>query len=420
MGQTFAEKLLAKKSGKAKVDPGEIVEVSPDLVMSHNASWRVIRQFRNFGGKKVLDPERIVMVLDHRSPADSAQSANNYNLIREFAAEQQIKWFYGIEAGICHQVLMENGHVLPGTLIPGTDSHCTTYGALGAFGTGIGFTEVTSIWVMGKLWLKVPESVKIVLKGRFHFGTFARDLMLSLSKIFTTRGCSYKAVEFHGPALREMDISERTTLANVTTEMGAKTAYVEVDEVTRNYLKNRAKKEYEEIHPDPDANYHRVTEIDLATIEPSVALPHRPDNVVPISQAPQDKIHEAYIGSCTNGNLEDLAAAARVLKGRRIHPGTRLIVTPATKEVYLDAIKEGYIQTLVESGAAILNAGCGACAGGFQAALGDGERCIASINRNFMGRMANPKAFIFLASPATVAATAIEGKIADPRKYIEE
>ena len=418
MGLTLAEKVLARTSGRAQVTPGEIVDAFPDVVMSNTATWRSIKQFHSVGVNELRDPDRIVVVLDHISPAKSEVDANNHATIREFVKRHGIKNFYDVNAGIAHVVMMEKGHVLPGQLILGTDSHSTIYGALGAFGTGVGFTEVTSVWLTGKLWMKVPESIKIVLKGSLSAGVFSKDLMLKLIGDLTANGCTYKSVEFCGDLTSRLSVSERMTLSNLAMELGAKCAMVAPDEATMKFLQGRTSKPVEMIRPDPDARYAKEVTIDADTLEPMVSCPHQVDNVKSVSELKGVKIHQAFLGSCANAKLDDLAIAAGILKGHSIHPNVRMIVTPASRDIYVQAAKEGIVATLVESGAIITNPGCGACAedGG---TLGDGEVCLSTGNRNFLGRMGNRNSFIYLSSPATLAASAIRGEIADPREFVK-
>lgn len=416
MGLTLAEKVLARTAGRSTVSPGEIVDAHPDVIMSNTATWRSIKQLKAVGVDKLIDPDRAVVVLDHISPAKSEGDANNHSLIRQFVREHGIRNFYDVNAGIAHVVMMENGHVLPGLLILGTDSHSTIYGALGAFGTGVGFTEVTSVWLTGKLWMKVPESIRVVLRGVFSPGVFPKDLMLRLIGDLTANGCTYKAVEFSGDLSSRLTVSERMTLCNLSMELGAKTAFVQPDEVTRNYLEGRTRRKVSLIAPDPDARYIREVTVDASTLEPMVSCPHQVDNVKPVSALKGVRIQQAFLGSCANAKLDDLAVAARILKGRSVHPGVRLIVTPASRSVFLQASKNGILADLVDSGALITNPGCGACAedGG---TLGDGEVCLSTGNRNFLGRMGNRNSSIYLSSPATLAASAIKGEIADPREF---
>src|SRR5215468_3130599 len=418
MGMTIAEKILAKKSGLSTVSPGQIVDAYPDLVMSHTATWRSVSVMEKVGATKLYDPDRIAIVLDHIAPAKTEKNASAQQKSRNFARKYGIRKFYDVDAGIAHLVLMEAGHVAPGDLIVGTDSHCTIYGSLGALGTGIGYTEVTSVWLTGKLWMKVPDTYKIQLNGRFSTGVSSKDLMLHLIGTLGADGCTYKSVEFYGTLFDELSVSERMTMTNLAMEMGVKCAFVPPDHKTRAYLDGRLKdRTYEEVHADADAVYANTIEVDVSKLEPMVACPHEVENTKPIGEIKGTRINQVFLGSCANAKFEDLAVAASILKGRRIHPDVRFIITPGSKEIMLEAMKTGVLATLVESGGTLTNPGCGACAGD-GGILADGEVCLSTANRNFLGRMGSSKASIYLCSPATLAASAIEGVIADPRDFM--
>ncbi len=417
MGKTFAEKILSLKSGQ-DARAGDIVTVKPDFVMSHDNSAAIIKNFEKIGIERVAIPDRIVIILDHVVPASTVEYAENHKLIRNFVRQQGIEHFYDINTGICHQVFCEEGFALPSTLSLGADSHTTTYGALGAFSAGIGRTEVAALWATGEIWLRVPETIKIVIKGKLPEGVYAKDVVLHIISTVGADGATYKAVEFTGEVVENFSVASRMVLANMAAEMGAKAGYVPPDDVTLEYLKGRAKKEFELIKSDPDASFEKVLEFDVSGLVPQVAAPHTVDNVKPIQEVEGLEIHQALIGTCTNGRVEDLEVAARILKGRRVHPGVRLLVFPASWKVYIEALKRGILQQLVEAGAVIMNPGCGPCLGAHQGILASGERVISSSNRNFRGRMGSKEAEIYLASPATVAASALEGKITDPRKYL--
>jgi 3-isopropylmalate/(R)-2-methylmalate dehydratase large subunit len=392
MGMTIAEKILAKKSGHASVTPGQIVDAYPDLVMSHTATWRSVSVMEKIGATKLYDPDRIAIVLDHISPAKTEKNAIDQQKSRNFARQFGIRKFYDIDAGIAHLVLMEAGHVAPGDLIVGTDSHCTIYGSLGALGSGIGYTEVTSVWLTGKLWMKVPETYRIRLDG-----------------------CTYKSVEFYGAMIADLSVSERMTMTNLAMEMGVKCAFVPPDEKTREYLEGRLKdRPYKELHADSDAVYSREIVVDLDKLGPMIACPHEVENTKPIEDVVGTHIDQVFLGSCANAKYEDLAVAAGILKGRRIHPDVRFIITPGSREIMLEAMRSGVLATLVESGGVLTNPGCGACAGD-GGIMADGEVCLSTANRNFLGRMGSSKAEIYLCSPATLAASAIAGVISDPR-----
>jgi homoaconitate hydratase family protein len=418
MSQTIAEKILAKKAGVAKVSPGQIVDAYPDLVMSHTATWRSVSVMKKIGAKKLYDPNRLAIVLDHISPAKTEKYAADQQTSRNFAREFGIEKFYDIDAGIAHLVLMEHGHVKPGDLIVGTDSHCTIYGALGALGSGIGYTEVASIWVTGKLWLKVPSTIKLTLSKRFAPGVSAKDLMLYLIGTLGADGAGYKSVEFYGSALADMSISERMTMANLAMEMGSKCVFVPPDEKTREWLLPRLKDpaSYQPVFADSDAVYEQSLDIDLSTLVPMVSCPHQVENTKPVTEVVGTRIDQAFLGSCANGKYEDLAVAASILKGKKIDPRVRLIVTPGSKQIMLEAMRTGVLATLMESGALVTNPGCGACAGD-GGMMADGEVSLSTANRNFVGRMGSRKSSIYLSSPATLAASALKGAIADPREF---
>jgi len=417
MGKTIAEKILAAKSGKSEVNPGEIVEAYPDLVMSHTATWRSVSVMDKVGASKLYDPNRLAVVLDHIAPAKSEKNASDHQACRTFVRKYGVQKFYDVDAGIAHLVLMENGHVAPGDLIVGTDSHCTIYGSLGALGTGIGYTEVTSVWITGKLWMKVPETFKVILNRELSPGVYSKDLMLHLIGSLGADGCSYKSVEFYGSS-ENLSVSERMTMTNLAMEMGVKCAFVPPDANTREYLQGRLadQSRYRPVYADQDAAYEKEITVDLATLEPMVACPHEVQNTKPIGQVQGTKIDQAFLGSCANAKYEDLAVAARILKGRRIHPDVRFIITPGSKAIMLEAAQTGVLQTLLESGGMFTNPGCGACAGD-GGVMADGEVCLSTANRNFLGRMGSSKAEIYLSSPATLAASAIAGRIADPREF---
>jgi homoaconitate hydratase family protein len=418
MGMTIAEKILATKSNTARVVPGQIVDAYPDLVMSHTATWRSVSVMKRIGATRLYDPNRLAIVLDHISPAKTEKYAKDQQTSRNFAREYGIEKFYDVDAGIAHLVLMEHGHVKPGDLIVGTDSHCTIYGALGALGSGIGYTEVTSVWVTGKLWMKVPTTLKFSLDGRFAAGVSAKDLMLHLIGKLGADGCGYKSAEFYGSAMPSMSISERMTMANLAMEMGSKCVFVPPDAQTQAWVQGRLKDpaSYQPVYADPDAVYEQEIKVNLSGLVPMVACPHQVENTKPVSDVVGTKIDQAFLGSCANGKYEDLEIAAGILRGKRIDPRVRLIVTPGSKQIMLQAMKSGVLQTLIESGALVTNPGCGACAGD-GGTMADGEVSLSTANRNFIGRMGSNKSSIYLSSPATVAASALKGTISDPREF---
>jgi len=416
MGLTFAEKLLAAKAGEARVRPGQIIEASPDVAMSHDNAGLVITQFKRIGVDRVWDPSKIVIPLDHRVPAESTKTANAHKMIREFVKAQGITAFYDVREGVCHQVMVEKAHVLPGALALGTDSHTTSYGCVAAFGTGIGATEMAAVWATGKLWLRVPESIRVDAAGGFPDMVYPKDLILYLVGRLGVEGANYCSVEFHGPAVAAMGIPGRFTLCNLAMEMGAKNAVVPYDRVTGDFLNGIGAGHGTAFLPDGDAEYVRKEICDVSRLAPQVACPHSVDNVRPVEEVAGKKIDQVVLGSCTNGRIEDLEVAAAIISGKRIHPDVRMLVVPASRTILLEAMKCGAIQKLVEAGAVLVNPGCGPCLGAHEGILGDGEVCLASTNRNFKGRMGSPTSEVYLASPATVAASALTGKITDPRR----
>ncbi len=415
MGKTIAEKILGGKVGRRDVSANEIVEADVDIAMSHENADMVLKAFRNIGIPKVWDPEKIVIIFDHRVPAESERTATTHKRLRGFVEEQGIKNFYDVGEGICHQLLPEKGYTRPGEILVGTDSHTTTHGAFGVLSTGIGATEMAGVWATGRLWFKVPETIKITVKGKFKGMVTSKDLILHIIGTLGADGADYKAVEFSGDTIEEMSIAGRMVLSNLSMEMGAKCAFVLPDEKTIKYVRERTDKPFEPVLPDPDAEYLKRLDVDVSTLEPKIACPHSVDNVKDVRDVKGIKINQALIGSCTNGRLEDLDAAAKVIEGKSIHPKVRMLVIPASREILLEAIKKGYIETFIRAGALILNPGCGPCLGAHQGVLAPSEVCISSTNRNFQGRMGSPESFVYLASPATVAASAIKGEITDPR-----
>jgi 3-isopropylmalate/(R)-2-methylmalate dehydratase large subunit len=417
MGYTFAEKVLARKAGLERVVPGQIVTVRPDKLLTHDNTSAIAGQFRKIGVEKMADPNISVIVLDHVTPAANETYATNHRIVREFVASQGIEAFYDIGEGICHQVLPEKGHAWPGAVIVGSDSHTPTHGAFGAFAAGIGRTEAAAVMATGEIWLRVPDSFRIVVNGRLPERVSAKDVILHIIGDLRADGADYRSVEFTGEAIREMSIAGRMVLTNMAAEMGAKNGVVEPDEVTRAWLQGRVTNGFEEIHADPDASYERAIEYDVSNLAPQVARPHTVDNVVAVTDATvNDKpINQALVGTCTNGRLEDLAAAAEILRGKKIDPNVRLLVLPASREVLLAAIAQGIVSDLVTAGATLLNPGCGPCLGAHEGCMAPGEVTISTANRNFKGRMGSKEAFIYLASPATVAASALTGVITDPR-----
>jgi 3-isopropylmalate/(R)-2-methylmalate dehydratase large subunit len=411
---TIAEKILARASGKQRVNINDIVMARVDVAMSHENADVVLRSFRDIGIDKVWDNERIVILFDHRIPADSERTAATHQRLRAFVKEQHIKHFYDQKEGICHQVLPEFGHDVPGEVLVGTDSHTTTHGAFNVFATGIGATEMAGVWATGELWLRVPESIKINIKGRFRPFVGAKDLILYIIGELRSDGANYQAVEFHGPTISRMSIASRMVLSNLSMEMGAKVAFVLPDAKTIDYVKKRTDRKFEAALPDKDAHYIKEIDIDVSDMAGQVACPHAVDNVKKVSEVTGMKIDQALIGSCTNGRLEDLAIAAQIIGQNTIHKNTRLLIIPASRRVYIEALKKGYIEIFVKAGALVINPGCGPCLGAHQGLLAPQEVCLATTNRNFKGRMGSPQSFVYLASPATVAASALRGEITEP------
>jgi homoaconitate hydratase family protein len=423
MGMTLAEKILARASGRERVWPDQIVVARVDLAMSHENADLVRKSFLEIGLARVWDPSKIVIVFDHRIPAESEKTATTQKAVREFVAAQGIEHFYDVgRGGICHQVLPENGHVWPGMVLVGTDSHTTTHGAFGAFATGIGATEMAGVWAEGALWFKVPSTLRIEVEGEFRPWVSAKDLILYIIGKLGADGADYRAVEFDGPAIRRMTVASRMVLANLAMEMGAKVAFTPVDEIVLDYLRPRVAGKLEMIAADADAVYERVIRVNAGAdiLEPQIACPHAVDHVQPLSALGEVRVEQAVLGSCTNGRLEDLEVAARIVAGRAVHARTRLVVVPASQQIYREAMRLGYLETLVAAGAIIDPPGCGPCVGVHQGILAAGETCVSSTNRNFLGRMGSKDSLVYLASPAVVAASAIAGKLAHPESIVKE
>ncbi|MFP4528280.1 MAG: 3-isopropylmalate dehydratase large subunit [Candidatus Kapaibacterium sp.] len=429
MGKTMVEKILAKATGKAEVRPGEVIEPAVGLAMSHENAALVMNQFMEiFNGTefdpKVWDPSKIAIIFDHRVPAESKKTATNQKKIRDFVKNQGITKFHDIrgdEGGICHQILPESGYVLPGSVVVGTDSHTTTHGALGSFAFGIGATEMAAVWALGRILnVEVPPTIKAVIEGELPKYVLPKDVILHLIGTISAEGANFKVLEFHGSTIRNMDTSGRLTICNMSVEAGATSGIVPPDEETLRYLREVAKVSgnTEVEGPDSDAEYERTVELDVSRLEPQIACPHTVDNVKPISEVAGTPIDQVVIGSCTNGRLDDLAIAAEIIRGKKVSRSTRMLVFPASHTIYSQALEAGYINDFVTAGAVVMNPGCGPCLGIHQGALGDGEKALATTNRNFKGRMGNPNAEVFLGSPAVAAATAINGVITDPRKGV--
>ncbi len=415
MGSTLSEKLLAKASGKDVVKPGEIVDAKVDLAMSHEACTFVIKSFKQMNARRVWDKDKIIIILDHWVPASDVRSATLHKTIRDFVKEQGIDNFLDVgRGGIAHQILVEDGWVLPGMLVVGTDSHTPTAGALGAFAAGIGFTEMAAVFALGGLWLRVPENVKVEFNGRLGKRMDGKDMILHVIGDFEADGAIYKAVEYTGSTLESIGMSHRFAICNMTTEMGAKTGMMAPDDKTKEYLA-WVDREYQVLKSDEDAVYQDERSYDVTDLEPQVAYPPNVDNVKGVTEFKGTKIHQAFLGSCTNGRIEDLRAAAELLKGEKIHKDVRMIVMPASQKIYAQAMEEGLFEIFLEANAMICAPSCGPCFGGHGGMLAAGEVCISSTNRNFVARMGSPESSVYLASPWTVAASALCGEITDPR-----
>ena len=426
MGMTLVEKILANATGQTSVKKGDVVEPKVDLAMSHENGALVLNQFLEiYQGTgmeaRVWDPSKIAIIFDHRVPAESSKTATNQKKVREFVGKQGISKFHDIrgdEGGICHQILPENGYVLPGYVVVGTDSHTTSHGALGAFAFGIGATEMASVWTLGcMLNVEVPGTIKVVVNGEFPEYVLPKDLILTLIGKLTAEGANFKVIEFHGSAIENMSTSGRLTICNMSVEAGATSGIVPPDDETLRYLRDVAglQEQIKTFEPDPEATYDQVIEIDVSKLDPQIACPHTVDNVKPVQEVTGRKIEQIVIGSCTNGRLDDIEIAARILEGKKIARGVRMLIFPASGRIFREAIAKGYISTLMEAGAVVANSGCGPCLGVHQGALADNETALSTTNRNFKGRMGNPNAEVYLCSPAVAAASALAGVITDPR-----
>ncbi len=417
MGMTVSEKILARASGRDEVSAGEVVKAWVDLAMMPDlTAILAFRAMKEMGRERVWDGDKVVVVLDHVAPASTLMAATVHRDIRKFAREQGLKYLYDVDSGVCHQILPERGHVKPGMLIIGADSHTCTHGAFGAFATGVGSTDMGAVLATGKTWLRVPETIRVSVEGALPDLVAPKDVILRVVGEIGADGATYNALEFAGGTVREMGVSGRMTLCNMAIEMGGKTGIVEPDEKTLEYLKGRTDGAFDPVRADPDAEYKRVLELDVGDLEPQIACPHKVDNVKPIGAVAGKGIDQAFIGSCTNGRLDDLRTARSLLKGRKVHPDVRLLVVPASRGVYLDALEEGIIQDLVEAGATVSNPSCGACFGGHIGLLAPGEVGLTTSNRNFRGRQGSPEAEVYLSSPAVAAASALTGVITDPRE----
>jgi len=412
-GTTFAQKVLSRACGH-RAEVGDIVNAEIDLAMSHENTALVLKAFKEIGAKEIWDPSKVVILFDHRVPAPTVKAAEAHREVRRYAREEELPNFHDLGEGICHQVIPEKGYVVPGMLVVGTDSHTTTYGALGAFSTGIGATEMAAVWATGELWLKVPETLRIHVRGRLPKRVAAKDVALKIIGELRADGADYRCVEYVGDAVDQMSVAGRMVLSNMSVEMGAKAGVCFPDEKVREWLSPRTERKWEEVFTDENADVEEV-EFDVGNLSPQVAKPHQVDNVVPVEDIEGVEIDQAVLGSCTNGRLEDLEAVEAVLRGRKVSKSIRFIVVPASREVYIEAMSKGILASLSLSGGIIVNPGCGPCLGAHQGLLAAGEKCISTTNRNFKGRMGSPDAEIYLASPETVAASALTGEITDPR-----
>lgn len=418
MGMTITEKILAAHAGKKSVEPGELINARLDVVLGNDITAPVaIKEFEKLGVEKVYDADKVILVPDHFTPNKDIKSAEQAKLLREFAHKHELTNYFEVgRMGIEHCLLPEQGLVLPGDLIIGADSHTCTYGALGAFATGVGSTDMAAGMITGEAWFRVPETIKFVYSGKLNPHVSGKDLILYTIGLIGVGGARYMAMEFTGETIRELSMDGRFTMANMAIEAGGKNGIIEPDEVTMAYIEKRAKRPYTLYKSDANANYAKVIEIDVSKIEPQVAFPHLPENTRPISQVGNIAIDQVVIGSCTNGRMEDLRVAAELLKGRQVHPHVRLIVLPGTQEIYLQAVREGIVEAIVEAGAVFSTPTCGPCLGGHMGILAKGERAVSTTNRNFVGRMGHPESEVYLASPAVAAASSILGKIAGPEE----
>ena len=416
MGYTITEKILARAAGKKEVSSGEIIDAQINVALSHDNAYLVSKVFNQIGFSEVWDKNKIVVIFDHRIPANNETIAQQQQAVRLFVSNKGIKHFFDIGEGVCHQVLAEQGYVQPGMVIVGSDSHSTTHGALGAFATGIGATEMAAVWGLGKLWFKVPSSIIVELNGCFPKMVTAKDIILSLIGDIKSDGANYKACEFSGELINDLSIDSRLCICNQSMEMGVKNAIVPPDKKTLEYCNIKKSDNVTLYASDVDAEYERTFDVDVSSLEPIVACPHQVDNVKAVHELSDVCIDQAVIGSCTNGRLEDIALACEMLKGRYVSKKVRCIIAPASRTVYLDSLKKGFIAVLLKAGCVVVPPGCGPCLGLHQGVLAADEIAISTTNRNFLGRMGSSEAKIYLASPVTVAASALYGKITDPRE----
>jgi len=418
MGQTITQKILAAHAGKEYVEPGELINAKLDLVLANDITAPIaIREFEKIGAETVFDKDRVAFVPDHSTPNKDIKSAELVKIMREFAKKHGLTYFFEIgRMGVEHTLIPDEGLVGPGDCVIGADSHTCTYGALGAFSTGVGSTDLAAAMALGETWFKVPEQIKFVYYGKLPKWVGGKDMILYTIGKIGVDGALYCSMEFTGEAISALDMAGRFTMCNMAIEAGGKNGIIEPDEVTLDYIKGRLKRDYTIYKSDPDAIYKEIIEIDVSKLEPIVSFPHLPENAKPVSEATHVRIDQAVIGSCTNGRIEDLRVAAQILKGRKVHPDVRLIVIPATQEIYLQSIREGLTEIFVEAGGVVSTPTCGPCLGGHMGVLAEGERAIATTNRNFVGRMGHTKSEVYLASPAVAAASAVLGRIGSPEE----
>ena len=417
MEKTISEKILANASDQKTVKAGDFVKAEVDVALNHDVtSVLAFEAMKAMGSEKVWAPDKVVIILDHVAPPSSVNSARVHNVIRDFVREQQIKHFYDVNSGVCHQVLPEKGHVKPGMVVIGADSHTCTHGAFGAFATGVGSTDMGAVLAKGKTWLKVPESIKVDVKGALPKHVHPKDVILRTAGEIGVSGATYMTLEFTGDTISDMTVSGRMTLCNMAIEMGGKAGICEPDDKTIKWLNKRIEGPLNPVYSDDTADYKRILDLNVNDMEPQIACPHNVDNVKPVSQVNNVKINQAFIGSCTNGRLEDLKQAHEILKGRQVHPDVRVLIVPDSKDVFKDALDKGYIGDFIDSGAVVSNPSCAACFGGHIGLLGPSEKGITTSNRNFRGRQGSPEAEVYLSSAAVAAASAVTGYITHPKE----
>jgi 3-isopropylmalate/(R)-2-methylmalate dehydratase large subunit len=417
--QTISQKILAERTGKDAVEVDEMINAEPDLAVTHANTGLIIEKFREFGLSYVWNPNRIAVQLDHSSPADSSAAAEAHKIVREFARRQNIKYFHDIHEGAGHQVIIERGLILPGQLALGTDSNMASYGCIGAFASSIDTTEMAALWAMGRIWLRVPATIKIIINGRLPRGVYARDVILFIAGKFGCQSADYKAIEFYGSTISQMSISERFTITGFSAGLGAKAALCPFDSITRRFMLGRTKMPFRPMLADRDSHYENSYEFNVERLVPQIARPHSIDNVSAVAEIAGLPVNQVIIGSCANGRFDDLRTAADIVKGKRIHRDIRMLVFPGSRTIYLEALKKGLVRAFIEAGAVVMNPGCGPCLGGHLGLLASGERCLATTNNNSRGCMGSEDAEVYIVSPATAAASALNGAITDPTGYVK-